>query len=261
MPPAPEDIFDAHLHPTALSDADLESLAFFGVTRALAVAHVVEEATARGLRRHFDALVGHELPRLARAGIKAKAVLGIHPRSLPRRGLVEVLSALPGYFGGARVAAIGEIGLQRGGDAEEEAFVEQLRLAKQLKVPVVIHTPARDKESLTRRILVLVRESGIAPRRVLVDHAGPRTVRPILSCGFHAGLSIHPEVLPAERAAAWVRRLGPERLILNSDAGDAAGDFLGLPRAVSRMHRAHLSTRVISRVIFDNASRLFWGGA
>jgi predicted metal-dependent TIM-barrel fold hydrolase len=158
------------------------------------------------------------------------------------------------------VAAIGEVGLHHGGSHEEEVFLEQLALARQLNVPVLVHTPSRDKERLTRRLLVLLRASGLAPDRVLVDHATARTVRPILACGFFAGLTIHPENLPAERAAALVRRLGSERLVFNSDAGDAAGDLLGVPRVVSRMARAHLSSRVISRVAFRNASQLFWEG-
>jgi predicted metal-dependent TIM-barrel fold hydrolase len=251
-------VCDAHLHPAGLPQQDLESLAFFGVRRAVAVAHPVAEPSARSVCAHFETLLEHELPRLRRAGIEAKAVLGVHPRGLPRRGLSEILSTLPSYFRGARVAAIGEVGLHHGGSHEEEVLGEQLALARQLNVPVLVHTPSRDKERLTRRLLVLLRASGLPPQRVLVDHATARTVRPILACGFFAGLSIHPESLPAERAAALVRRLGSERLVLNSDAGDAAGDLLGVPRVVSRMARARLSGRVISRVAFENAGQFFW---
>ena len=254
-------LFDAHLHPMRISDQDLESLAFFGVQRALAVTHSVEEPSARTLRLHWDRLVEEELPRLKRAGIQARAALGIDPRSLPRRGLSELLSVLPDYFRGAKVAAIGETGLQSGDEAEEEAFLAQLDLAKQLHVPVVVHTPFRDKERLTRRILVLLRLSGVSPAEVLVDHASGRTVRLILARGHQAGLSIHPESLTAERAALLVRRLGSERLILSSDAGDPSGELLGVPRALSRMAKAGLSERVMERVAFQNASSLFWDRA
>ncbi len=46
--PVPEllPLFDAHLHPEALSDQDLESMRFFGVERALVVAHHFPEPTA-----------------------------------------------------------------------------------------------------------------------------------------------------------------------------------------------------------------------
>ena len=45
MPELPS-LFDAHLHPEALSDQDLESMRFFGVERALVVAHDEASGTA-----------------------------------------------------------------------------------------------------------------------------------------------------------------------------------------------------------------------
>jgi hypothetical protein len=250
-------LFDAHLHPEALSDQDLESMRFFGVERALVVAHHFPEPTAKGLRQHFDDLMGRQLPRLERLGIRGYAALGVHPRCIPRRGLSEVLHALPDYFQGGRVVALGETGLHAGGEEEEEAFREQLALAKSLKLRVVVHTPLVDKERHTRRILALVNESGVRASRVLVDHATGRTVRTILSMGHWAGLTLHPEDLKAERAVALVRRLGSERLVLNSDAGDGAGDILGLARMANLLAKAKLSERVVRRVASQNAESFF----
>lgn len=255
--PEPLPLFDAHLHPEGLSDQDLESMRFFGVERALVVAHHFPEPTAKGLRRHFDELVGRQLPRLERLGIRAYAALGVHPRCIPRRGLSEVLQALPDYFQGGRVVALGETGLHSGGEEEEEAFREQLALAKSLKLRVVVHTPVSDKERHTRRILALLQESGVLPSRVLVDHATGKTVRPILSLGHWAGLTLDPETLRAERAVALVRKLGSERILLNSDAGDGAGDILGLARMANLLAKAKLSERVVHRVASQNAARFF----
>ncbi|MCP3138936.1 TatD family hydrolase [Pyxidicoccus xibeiensis] len=255
--PAPLSIFDAHLHPEGLSDQDLESMRFFGVERALVVAHHFPEPTSKALLRHFDDLVERQLPRLERAGIRAWAALGVHPRCIPRRGLSEVLSALPDYFQGGRVVALGETGLHAGGEEEEEAFLEQLALARSLKLRVVVHTPTVDKERHTRRILTLLRQSGVLPSRVLVDHANARTVRTILEVGHWAGLTLHPEALKAERAVAVVRRLGSERLMLNSDAGDGAGDILGLARTANLLAKANLSERIVRRIAHENAGRFF----
>lgn len=248
-------LFDAHLHPQGLTDQDLESLRFFGVEGALVAAdHSPKEATAKAILRHFDDLLEVQLPRLERAGIRAYAALGVHPMVVPRRGLSEVLSALPGYFRG-KVVALGETGLQAGGPEEEEAFGEQLALARRLKLPVMVHTPARNKESITRRALSLLREAGAAPGRVLVDHANTRTVRLILECGFWAGLTLHPDELSTERAVAIIRKLGTGRLLLDSDAGDGAGDLLGMARVASRLARAGISSRVVARVGDLNARK------
>ncbi|MFP2959123.1 TatD family hydrolase [Myxococcus sp. 1LA] len=255
--PTPPPIFDAHLHPEGLSDQDLESMRFFGVERALVVAHHFPEPTSKALLRHFDDLVERQLPRLERLGIRAYAALGVHPRCIPRRGLSEVLSALPDYFQGGRVVALGETGLHAGGEEEEEAFLEQLALARSLKLRVVVHTPTADKERHTRRILTLLRQSGLLPSRALVDHANARTVRTILEVGHWAGLTLHPEALKAERAVALVRRLGSERLMLNSDAGDGAGDILGLARAANLLAKASLSARIVRRITHENAARFF----
>ncbi|MBI3181457.1 MAG: TatD family hydrolase [Myxococcales bacterium] len=249
-------LFDAHLHPCGLSDQDLETLRYFGVTGALAVAGRSAQATAGAVLEHLRDTAGPQLGRLSRAGIGAYAAVGLHPLVVPRRGLGEILSALPGFFRGGKVVAIGEVGLHRGGPAEEEAFSEQLTLARRLKLPVVVHTPRADKERHTRRALTLIRTSGISPSSVLVDHAGPRTLRPILECGHYAGLTIHPDELSAERASALVRRHGAERLILGSDLGEGAGDIVGVARTVSQLLRAGISARVVARVSDLNARKL-----
>jgi hypothetical protein len=56
---------------------------------------------------------------------------------------------------------------------------------------------------------------------------------------------------------ALVRKLGSERLVLNSDAGDGAGDILGLPRLARLLAKANLSARIVRRVAYENAERFF----
>ena len=251
-------LFDAHLHPEGLTDQDIESLQIFGVSAALVAAHHAPmDSTPRAILAHFDSILTIQLPRLELRGIRAYAAVGVDPRRVPRRGMPEVLAALPSYFSSGKVVALGEVGLQRGGEAEESAFIEQLGLARRLKLPVLVHTPVVDKERLTRRILNLLKKAGIAPQRVMVDHASGRTVRTILECGYFAGLTIHPDELSAERATAVVARFGSERLILDSDLGDGPGDIIGLPRTAHLMLKKKLSEGVIRKVAFKNAADFF----
>jgi len=232
----------------------LQTLRFFGVERALAVGHFLEEPGVEALEAQLSALVSEQLPRLLSAGIDAAVAVGIHPRSLPRRGLQAVLDVLPQAFSQRRVVALGEIGLHHGGPAEEHAVVEQLRLARRLRVPVLVHTPERDKEKHTRRLLTLLKRHGPAPERVLVDHVNARTLPLVLGCGHWAGLTVQLGALRAERAVALVAKTGSERLVLNSDAGDRSGDLLAFPRSAHLLGEAGLSERVVERVAWMNAA-------
>ncbi|HVI75824.1 MAG TPA: TatD family hydrolase [Anaeromyxobacteraceae bacterium] len=250
--------FDAELHPVALRRGDLDDLRFFGVTGGLAAAgDAVVPATAEALRRSWDALAPGALRRLRRAGIAGYAALGLHPRRIPWRGLEALLAELPDYLGRRHVLAVGAIGLEEDGPREEAIFVRQLELARELRRPVVVHTPWRDKERITRRALALLREHDLDPARVLVLRADGRTVKMIRACGYAAGLSLSAGGGdPLAEAARLVGSLGPDGIVLGSGAGEGAGDLLALPRAAGRLAKAGLSAAVIRRVCGANALAL-----
>ncbi len=253
MRETPPALFDLQLYPEGVSDQDLESMRFFGVEAALATVHyALPEVTPKKLIGQFDRLISVQLPRMERAGIRAYAALGLDPRSLPRRGLEEVLQSLPHYIKGGRVVAL-LAGLHHGGGAEEEALQGQLALARRLKLPLLLHTPQHHKAPITRRLLSILRGSGIPPQRALINHADGKTLRPVRECGHYAGLTLHPDALSGERAVAWVRRLGSEGLIFNSELGSGAGDLTALARAVNLLKKAGLSERISARVRWKNA--------
>ena len=251
--------FDAHLRGEGLSRRDVADLRFFGVEGALcAAADAVGPPTPARLRKCWEDLAGPTIARLRRAGLAAFAALGIPPRAVPRRGLEALLGELPELLSQPQVVAIGPVGLEEGTEREEQAFVRQLEMARELRVPVLVHTPAgRDKVRLTRRALALLRDTEVEPGRVLVDQADARTVRIIRSVGYAAVISLsagRPRGGSAvDEAARLVRTLGPEGLVLSSDAGEGLGDLLALPRAADRMARLGLSEAVIRRVCGRNA--------
>ncbi|WP_256425009.1 TatD family hydrolase, partial [Vibrio parahaemolyticus] len=73
---------------------------------------------------------------------------------------VAVLDEIPRYLVKEGVVAIGEIGYDSMTPAEDEAFSRQLQLALEYSLPVMVHTPHREKLAGTRRTLDVVRESG-----------------------------------------------------------------------------------------------------
>ena len=254
----PPPIFDAQLHPAALTDDDLRDLAYFGVEGAVAVVgDDVPDRDPEAVLERFEVLVREELPRLRKAGIAAFGALGLDPRRLPRRGLEEILARLPALFSAARVVALGPCGLEHGGPLEEAVFRRQLEAAQEIGRPVIVRTPEREKLRITRRLLALLKESGLPPERVLVGAVTPKTIRLVRACGHVAGILVHPARLRAEDAVALVRRQGAADLVLGSAAGSGASDLLALPRTAMLLERAGLSPEIVRRVLRDNALAFF----
>ncbi len=256
-------LFDAHLNASGLGPGDVADLRFFGVAGALVPSgDAVAPASADAIRAAWDRVVGRAVERLRRGGIAGYAAVGVHPRRIPRRGLDALLAELPDLLGRPEVVAIGEVGLEEGGAREEDVLARQLAMARELRLPVLVVTPWKEKVRATRRVLAVLRESELPPERVLVDRADARTVRMIRACGYGAGLSLSAGGRaardPIDGAAGLVRSLGPEGLVLDSDAGEGGGDLLALPRAADRLEKAGLSDAVIRRVCGANA--LAWLG-
>ncbi len=248
--------FDALLHAGGLTQRDVGDLRFFGVGGALVPCEEVVAGGAAAVRKAWgDAAATAR--RLREAGLAAWAALAIGPRRIPLRGLEALLAELPGELGRPEVAAIGPVGLDAGGELEDRVLVRQLELARELRLPVVVGTPWRSKERITRRVLGILRESDLEPARVLVTGADGRTVRAVRACGYLACLSLSgsdggaPASLDA--AVRLVASLGAEGLVLASDAGLGGGDLLAVPRAADRLAKSGLSDAVVRRACGGNA--------
>ena len=63
---------------------------------------------------------------------------------------------------------------------EEKYFSLQLELAKKNNLPVLIHTPHRDKKRGTERSIDIVKDSGIAEDFVIIDHNTEETLPQVL---------------------------------------------------------------------------------
>lgn len=254
-PPA---IFDAWIHPALLPDEDLRDLAWFGVEGAVAaLGDEVRGSDAEELLAACEGLVSRVPARLRAAGIAPFVALGIHPRWMPERGLERVLAELPAFFDKARVVAIGPVGLEAGGAAEEALLLRQIELAQRLQSRLVLRTPGAEKAKVTRRLLAILRESAIEPSRVLVGQVNEQTVRLVRACGHAACLSVGPLHLRAEEAVELVRRFGSTNLLLASEAGAGAGDLVALPRTVHLLEQAGLAPEIVRRVSRSNALAFF----
>jgi len=244
--------FDAQLHPRALRARDLEDLRFFGIEGALVPGGgEVVAATAAAIRRDWDRLA-QEVRRLRRLGLAAYGAVALPPGRIPLRGLEALLAELPDHLGRPEIAAVGPTGLGEGGELAERVLARQLELARDLRLPVLAQVAPRGGARALRRTVAILREAELAPERVLVAAADARAVRTVRACGFVAGLWLGG-ARAIDQAVRTVSSLGPEGIVLGSDAGLAGGDPLALALAADRLAKAGLSDAVVRRVCGENA--------
>ena len=248
-------IFDPHIHMTARTTDDYEAMYAVGV-RA-----VVEPAFWLGQPRtsvgsfvdYFDTLVGWERFRAAQFGIAHHCAIALNPKEANDYRCVEVLDLLPRYLIKDGVVAVGEVGYDSMTPEEDVAFAHQLELAAQHDLPVLVHTPHRDKQAGTARTLDVVRESGVPVERVLVDHLNETTIRSVADAGCWMGFSIYPDTKMDEpRMVALLREYGTDRVLVNSAADWGRSDPLKTHKTGLAMLEAGLDESDVDRVLWRN---------
>ncbi|WP_449582150.1 TatD family hydrolase [Promicromonospora kroppenstedtii] len=248
-------ILDSHIHMTSRTTDDYEALYAAGV-RA-----VVEPAFWLGQPRtsvgsftdYFDSLLGWERFRAAQFGVRHHATIALNPKEANDPRCREVLAEVPRYLLKDGVVAVGEVGYDSMTPEEDEVFAAQLEMAKDAELPVLVHTPHRDKLAGTRRTLDVVRESGIAPERVLVDHLNETNVALVRDAGAWAGFSIYPDTkMDEHRMVALLQEYGTDRMIVNSAADWGRSDPLKTVRTGQEMLAAGFSDDDVDQVLWRN---------
>jgi predicted metal-dependent TIM-barrel fold hydrolase len=248
-------IFDPHIHMTSRTTDDYENMYRVGV-RAL-----VEPAFWLGQPRtgvvaftdYFDSLIGWERFRAATFGIRHHCTIALNPKEANDPRCVEVLDVLPRYLAKDGVVAVGEVGYDSMTPAEDDVFTRQLAMAVDRELPVLVHTPHRDKLAGTRRTLDVVRESGIAPELVVVDHLNEPTVGLVADSGCWMGFSIYPDTkMDEHRMVALLREYGTSRVLVNSAADWGRSDPLKTHHVGVAMLEAGFSESDVDTVLWRN---------
>jgi predicted metal-dependent TIM-barrel fold hydrolase len=254
-------MFDPHIHMTSRTTDDYQAMADAGIVA------IVEPAFWLGQPRshvgtfedYFLSLLGWERFRASQFGIKHFCTMGLNPKEANQPELAEgVLALLPRYAEKDGVVAVGEIGYDDMTAAEDRVFRRQIELALDAELPILIHTPHRDKKRGTERTIAVVKEMGIAPERVLIDHNTEETLPLTLDSGCWAGHSIYPATKMDEaRMVELVKRYGSERIIINSAADWGVSDPLKVPKTVARMREAGISEQMIETIVWSNPAAFF----
>lgn len=187
-------------------------------------AAVLERAAAAGVARLVE--IGYNLPsssaaiKLAECYPQIYAVVGVQPNYAHELspGWLDEVRNLAAH---AKVVAIGEIGLDyhwnyAPHDLQERVFREQLALAHELELPVVIHS--REAQDDTVRVLRDVAQCGL-PAGIMHSFSGDWAyATACLELGYYLSFS-GPLTFPKATALHDVARRAPlDRLLTETDS-------------------------------------------
>jgi len=182
---------------------------------------VIERAFAAGLKAivsvGYDLSASREATKIANDHEGIYAVVGIHPHNAKAMS-TSTLDSLRELAQAPRVVAIGEIGLDyyRGLSPrarQKEAFEQQIRLAKELQLPIVVH----DREA-HYDVLEVLREFGKDVKGILHCFSGDlNMVEEVIEMGYLISIA-GPVTFPnARKLHQLVQHLPEESIVLETD--------------------------------------------
>jgi len=249
-------MIDTHVHADTRPYEDFEAMSLAGITDILTLAHdPMRMSSSVVIGDHFERLF-MERERVEKNGVRLHVCLGLHPRIRPN-DIDACLELLESSINNKKVTAIGEIGMESGGDFEVNMLQRQVELSLKYRLPIIVHTPRKNKSAMTREILNVLLSFSLDRSSVVVDHADAATAKQIVDRGFVAGLTVQPSKLTPREAIEIIKSQDHHMLVLNTDASSNPTDVLGVPRTVHLMKLDHMNEEVIASVSELNARRIF----
>lgn len=251
-------IFDTHAHYFKSDFGEeleslLSSLPKKGVERVMAVGCSLDASREQAaLAAQYDYIY---------------AAVGIHPEdaaNLPTDWLLQIRQMMSEE----KVVAVGEIGLDYHFDdapekeLQKEVFVRQLELAKELDVPVIIHS--RDACADTMDILRKYKPRGV----MHCFSYSAETAAEVVKLGMYIGFTGVLTFKNAKKAVSACEQIPIDRLLLETDCPYMAPEPFRGRRSDSSMiaytakkmaEIKGVSTEEIINITNENGKRLFFG--
>lgn len=254
-------IFEPHIHMFSRVTDDYERLNLAGVRAVLEPAFWLGQprTSVGSFVDYFETLIGWERFRAQQFGIHHFCTMALNPREAnDDRVNRDVLAVLPRYCEKDSCIGVGEIGLDDQTPKEEKFFAEQLELARRHGLPVLVHTPHRDKKKGFERCIAIVRDCKFPMERVLLDHGNEETIKLTRDLGCWSGFSIYPNTkMDPARMTAIVLEYGVERMVINSAADWGVSDPLMVPRTVAKLELAGVAREKIDQLVWKNPIAFF----
>lgn len=252
---------DPHAHMISRTTDDYAAMARAGIVAVIEPAFWIgQPRTSLGSYvDYLSTIIGFEKFRAGQFGVRHYCCIGLNSKEANNEELAEaVMDVLPHFATKDSVVAIGEIGYDEQTDREDKYLRLQVELAKELGLPIMIHTPHRDKRRGTLRTMDVLSDHGFDPGRCVIDHNNEETVREVLDRGFFAAFSIYPNTkMSNERMTEIVRQYGPERIIVDSACDWGVSDPLAVPKTAALMAHSGIASESIRKVTYKNALAVY----
>jgi len=259
--PSPEIIIEPHIHMLSRTTDDYQAMYQAGIRCC------VEPAFWLGTPRHhpgtfydyFDLILDYETLRGERFGVDHYATISVNPKEADDAGLAsETLDGIEKYLDHPRCIGVGEIGFNEITPNEEAAFVRQLHMAEERKLPVMIHTPHRNKRKGIERIIKILKAEGLTMERIDIDHNTEDTIDLVAPLDCWAGMTVYPySKLDPKRVVNILKDYGVERMMVNSSADWGVSDPTALRKTADHMADAGFSKADVKTTLFDNPLAFF----
>lgn len=286
---------DAHCHTHGFPYDAWETVGATGIAAAIISAgnpHVHREIHEEvpdlaDVRRYWDEPI--RLAAKAEAMHFFKVFVGVGISMMTKVDQWEqALELLPTYLKSPYVVAIGETGIDpvqyfnMGWDLADQkrAFEAQVRLAKQLDKPFILHTPtpkkARDfmhklaasglpakdyKRHYLDMDMEIINRVGLDHKRLVIDHVDETILEYCLKetkafIGIGVGQTLrHTNPI---WFADVVEEHGADRVMVNSDHIAYVGnDMMAIPKAIREMLRRGIPRTSIAKSVFGNANTFY----
>lgn len=257
-------IFEPHIHMFSRVTDDYEAMAANGIRACLEPAFWLGQARTNvgAFVDYFDTILGWERFRAGQFGIHHFCTMALNPREANDDRVNDaVMEILPRYLEKDSVLGVGEIGLDDQTPKEEKYMLAQIELAMKHDLPILVHTPHRDKKKGFERCIDICKDSGIPMERVLLDHGNEETIKITRDLGCWSGFSIYPNTkMTPTRMVAILEEYGLERMIVNSAADWGVSDPLQVPKTVTEMKARSFSQEQCDQLTWENPIAFFSQG-
>ncbi len=194
--------------------------------------------------------------------------IGVHPHSASEMD-EDNLDRLYNYLTSSdKVVAVGEIGLDyhydfSPRDVQQDWFIEQIELAKELELPIIVHT----REALEDTYNILNDYSYGLTGGIIHSYNGSlEMAERFVELGFHIGIGGMVTFPKVRKVIETVKALPLDRLVVETDSPYLApvpkrgerNDSRNLPYIVEKIAEIRgISAEEVAQATMDNACRLF----